>query len=154
NSIAGLDQLEIAFTPVEQIAALPGGLTSAEAEARLNRVWTPVTVAQRGAGVATTTWRFAIPSGLENDYQIDLRGTDMLGNVAISSNVWRGVIDTRDPRVVMSATATGASYVNTADNAPRYEVRFVCAAQDRNLNESSFICPGEGVAEPVRSFDN
>ena len=154
NSVVGLDKLEIAFTPIEQIAALPVGLTSDQAEAQLNRQWLPVTLAQRGAGVTQTTWSGAIPTGLENSYQIDLRGTDLLGNVSINSGAWRGIIDTRAPRVVMTATATGATYVNTADNTQRYEVRFVCAAQDRNLNEAAFACPGKGLVEPVRSFDS
>lgn len=154
NSLIGLDKVEIAFTPVEQIAALPANITTAEAETRLNRTWTQANLAQRGTGVAKTTWSFAIPTGLENLYQIDVRGYDLLGNVSLNANLWRGMIDTRDPRIVMTATATGATYVNTADNTQRYEVRFVCATQDRNLNESSFVCPGEGLAEPVRSFDN
>jgi hypothetical protein len=153
NSIAGIDKLEIAFTPVDQIAALPPGLTGAEAEAQLNRTWAPVSLVARGAGVATTTWSLPIPTGLENIYQIDLRATDMLGNVLISSGVWRGMIDTLDPRVVMTATATGASYLD-ATQTRRYEVRYLCAAADRNLNEASFTCPGKGVAEPVRSFTN
>jgi hypothetical protein len=154
NSIVGLDRAEIAFTPIDQIAALPVGLTSTQAEAQLNRQWRPVTLAQLGAGVAQTTWRVAIPTGLEDSYQIDLRGYDWLGNVSITSGLWQGIIDTRDPRVVMNATATGATYVNTADNTQRYEVRFVCGVQDRNLNEASFVCPGEGLAQAVRSFDN
>ena len=154
GSTGGIDKLEIAFTPVEAVAALPTNITTAEAEAQLNRQWLPVTLAQRGAGVAQTTWSVAIPANLENTYQLDLRGYDLLGNVRTIPSLWRGAIDTRDPRVVMTATATGATYVNTADNTQRYEVRFVCAAQDRNLNESSFVCPGEGLAEPVRSFDS
>ncbi|MFZ4662787.1 MAG: LamG-like jellyroll fold domain-containing protein, partial [Caldilineaceae bacterium] len=154
NSIAGIDKLEIAFTPIEQIAALPPGLTSEQAEALLNRTWMPVTLAQRGAGVTRTTWSFRIPAGLENSYQLDLRGFDLLGNVAISSNVWRGIIDTRVPRTAMRATVTGASYFDTARNQRLYEVRFLCGAQDRYLNESTFTCPGEGLAEPVRTFDN
>ncbi|MCB9126113.1 MAG: cadherin-like domain-containing protein, partial [Caldilineaceae bacterium] len=150
-SIAGIDKLEIAFTPVEQIAALPAGLTGAEAEAQLNRQWTPVTLAQRGPGVSATSWSYAIPVGLEDLYQIDLRGTDMLGNVAISANLWRGMIDTFNPRVVMTATATGASY-RDAGGQVRYAVRYLCAAVDRNLDEATFTCPGEGAAEAVRSF--
>ncbi|MBX3010129.1 MAG: hypothetical protein KF832_01435 [Caldilineaceae bacterium] len=152
DSIVGIDKLEIAFTPVEQIAALPAGLTSEEAEAQLNRLWTPVALAQRGAGVATTTWSYQIPLGLENLYQLDLRGTDLLGNVAIRANLWRGTIDTTDPRVVMTATATGASYVDGASQQRRYAIRFVCAALDRHLNEASFDCPGKNVAVPTRSF--
>ena len=154
NSLAGIDKLEIAYTPIEQVVALPPNLTSAEAEAQLNRTWTPVTLAQRGAGVANTTWSVAVPADLENEYQIDLRGYDLLGNVFISGNVWRGTIDTRTPRTVMTATATGATYFDTARNQQMNEIRFVCGAQDRYLNEASFVCPGEGLVEPVRSFDN
>ncbi|MBK8048893.1 MAG: hypothetical protein IPK16_18285 [Anaerolineales bacterium] len=153
DSIVGIDKLEIAFTPVEQVVALPPGLTGDEADARLNRVWTPVTLAKRGDGVTKTTWSYQIPNGLENIYQLDLRGTDMLGNVNISGNQWRGMIDTTDPRVVMRAKNTGASYVD-ANNRKRYAVRFLCAAVDRNLNEKSFDCPGEGIAEPVRTFES
>jgi hypothetical protein len=151
NSTAGIDKLEIAFTPVEQIASLPPGLTGAQAEAQLNRVWTPVALAQRGPGVPATAWSFQVPTGLENLYQIDVRGTDMLGNVAISANLWRGSIDTADPRMVMTSSPTGASFLD-AGGRRRYAVQFVCAAFDRNLDESSFACRGKSVAEPTRSF--
>ena len=151
DSNAGVNTLEIAFTPVEQIAALPAGLTSAQAEAQLNRVWAPVNLAQRGPGVATTTWSYPIPAGLENLYQIDLRATDMLGNVALNTNLWRGMIDTTDPRVVMTATPTGASYLD-AGGQRRQAIRYLCAAVDRNLDAASFVCPGAGLAEPTRSF--
>src|SRR5262249_28018273 len=143
-------KLEIAFTPVEQIAALPPDITSDQADARLNRTWTPVTLAQSGAGKATSAWSFQVPAGLEDSYQIDLRGTDMLGNVSISAGLWRGRTDPRAPRVVMTATASGASYFDAATNQQLYEIRFVCAAVDRNLNEAAFDCPGEGIAESVR----
>ena len=154
NSLVGLDKLEIAFTPVEQVAALPPGLTSAQAEAQLNRTWTPVTLAQRGAGVATAAWSFSMPAGLENIYQIDVRGTDLLGNFNITANLWRGMIDTTDPRVVMTAQPSGASYFDAARQQQLHEIRFLCAAVDRNLDETAFVCPGEGVQEKVRSFSN
>jgi len=154
NSIAGIDRLEIAFTPIEQVAALPGDSTSTAAEALLNRTWRAVTLAQRGAGITTTNWSFPIPADLENSYQIDLRGTDMLGNISITASIWRGIIDTTNPRVVMTAAASGASYFDVASNQPLYEIRFVCGAQDRNLDETGFTCPGEGLAEPVRTFAN
>jgi hypothetical protein len=93
------------------------------------------------------------PEGLENHYQIDIKSHDRAGNTHISSNLWRGMIDTLPPRVVMEATPTGASYLNS-DMIRYYEVRFLCAAQDRNLDEAAFECPGEGVAEPERNFDN
>jgi hypothetical protein len=154
NSTVGLSELEIAFTPIEQIAALPASLTSDEAEAQLNRTWTPVTLAQSGAGKASSAWSVAVPAGLEGEYQIDLRGTDLLQNQQITANLWRGVIDNRAPRVAMTGTATGATYVDPATNTQRYEIRYICAATDRNLNEAAFVCPGEGLQPPVRSFEN
>jgi hypothetical protein len=154
NSNVGLDTMEIAFTPIEQIAALPADLTADEAEALLNRTWLPVTLAQRGPGQATSTWSAAVPAGLEGEYQIDVRATDMLGNRQITANLWRGVIDNSAPRVVMTATATGATYVNPATNSQHYEIRYLCAATDRNLDETTFVCPGKGLQPPVRSFEN
>lgn len=153
-SIAGLDTLEIAFTPVEQIAALPGDITSDEAEALLNRDWHPATLAQRGAGVSTSSWRFAVPPGLEDLYQIDLRGTDLVGNRSLSVNVWRGIIDTQAPRVAISASATGASYFDATSNAQMHEIALTCAAVDRHLSDTDFACPGNALQPPTRAFDN
>jgi hypothetical protein len=151
-SIAGIDKLEIAFTPVEQIAALPTDVTSDQADAQLNRTWLPASVAQRGAGVATSAWSFRVPSGLEDEYQIDLRGTDMLGNVLLTSNVWRGVIDTQAPRVVITGTRGASSWFDYNSGQQMYDVAFTCTATDRYLDETSFSCPAGG-ATPVRAFD-
>lgn len=158
TGLAGLDALEIAFTPVEQIATLPGdpstgsgqAVTSDQAEALLNRTWYPVTLAQRGATATQSTWTVQVPTGLENEYQIDLRGTDLLGNRLITSGVWRGVIDTQAPRVTFTAAPTG---VSAPDQSGRiYEVRFTCAAADRYLNDASFMCPGNAFQPPTRVF--
>ncbi|MCX6047063.1 MAG: Ig-like domain-containing protein, partial [Chloroflexi bacterium] len=151
GSSAGIDQVEIAFTPAEQIAALPAGLIGDAAEAQLNRTWVAVTLAQRGAGVATSGWRYQLPAGLEGEYQIDFRSTDMLGNRRITPNNWRGMIDTSDPRLVMTAEMTGASFVDNS-GVRHDEVHFLCAAVDRNLDAATFTCPGEGQAEPIRTF--
>src|SRR5262249_48634061 len=64
---AGVNKLEIAFTPVEAIAALPNDMSSDQADTQLNRTWLPVTLAQRGASVST--WSVQIPAKLENEYQ-------------------------------------------------------------------------------------
>ena len=150
DSIVGIDTFEIAYTPIEQLAALPAGLTSDQAEALLNRTWAPVTLANRGA--ATSTWSVQIPADLENNYQVDMRGIDLLGNVAISSNLWRGMIDTTNPRVLMTATNTGISYFDAASNQRLYAIRFLCAAVDRNLDQKAFACPGAGIAQATRTF--
>src|SRR4051794_18273819 len=151
-SIAGVDKLEIAFTPVEQIAALPTDVTSDQADAQLNRTWLPASVAQRGAGVATSAWSLRVPSGLEDEYQIDLRGTDMLGNVLLTSNIWRGVIDTQAPHVVITGTRGASSWFDYNSGQQMYDVAFTCTATDRYLDEASFSCPAGG-ATPVRTFD-
>jgi hypothetical protein len=150
TGLAGLDALEIAFTPIEQIAALPGDATSDQAEALLNRTWLPATLAQRGASATQSTWTAQVPAGLENEYQIDLRGTDVLGNRLITSGVWRGVIDTQAPRVTFTATPTGATF--RQKGIRRYAVSFTCAATDRYLNEASFQCPGNAIRPPTRIF--
>jgi hypothetical protein len=140
---SGVTALEIGFVPVEEAATQ---------QQNSNPTWYATVLATPGA--ATSAWSFKVPTTLEGMYQVDLRGTDSLGNVAVTANVWRGVIDTRDPRLAMTATATGASYFDAASNTQMHEVRFVCAAVDRHLTEESFDCPGEGLQPPVRSFDN
>ncbi len=150
---AGLDKVEVTFIPVENIAALPANATQAQAAALLTRTWLPATLTQRGAGVTTTTWSLAIPAGLENEYQIDLRATDLLGNVQISSNVWRGVIDTLAPRVTVVGTRSSTTWFNPQTGLQMYGLNFTCTATDRYLDEPSFYCPAGG-AIPVRTFDS
>ena len=145
DTLAGIDKLDVAFTPIEQVAQDPSFA---------NRPWQSATLAQRGAGVTTSTWQIKAPSGLEGQVQIDLRATDMLGNVSLIGNVWRGLIDTRAPRLTLTAKATGASYLDPATNTRRYAISYLCAAQDNYLDEARFQCPGEPLPPPVRSFEN
>ncbi len=152
TGLAGLDKVELAVIPVENIATLPANTTQAQADALLTRTWLPTTLTQRGAGVTVTTWSLAIPAGLENEYQIDLRATDLLGNVRITSNVWRGVIDTAAPRVVVTGTRSTIFWTDPNTGAQNYEFIFTCTATDRYLDEPSFTCPANG-ATLVRTFD-
>ena len=71
----------------------------------------------------------------------------------IPPKVWRRVVDTLAPRVVLTANPTGAVYFDTASNGYRAAVSYVCGAQDRYLNDANFACPGTGLT-PTRSFDN
>ncbi len=69
---------------------------------RLPRRWRrsigrPSTLTNSGAGVANSTWSFAVPADLESEYQINLRSTDTSNNVRLHPNVWRGIIDTQAP---------------------------------------------------------
>ena len=150
---SGLNLLEIAFTPIEDVASLPADSTISDAQ-QLTRTWLPVTLAQSGAGITNSSWSVPTPAGLEGVYQIDLRATDLLGNQIETANAWRGIIDTLPPRMVMTAAPTGASYFDQASNSQRYAIAYTCAATDRHLNEEAFDCPGEAVQEATRFFDN
>ena len=154
TGLAGIDQLQIAFTPVGRIAALPNDISSDQADALLNRVWLTPTLAQRGAGITQTTWQIQIPAGLEDMIQIDLRGTDMLGNRLMSSNAWRGVIDTLAPRVIITSTPTGASYFDMAAGIRRYQYQYTCTALDRYLSNANFNCLSNSFRPPTRVFDS
>lgn len=141
---------------LDDLLISPRALTESEVAALAQytaRPWVPATLAQRGTGVATSTWALAVPAGLEGQYQLDLRTADMLGNRRVLPNHWRGIIDTVAPRVVLSATETTASYFDPALNGRRYGVAYTCAAQDQHLDETSFECPGEQLPPPTRSFD-
>jgi hypothetical protein len=151
---AGVDTLEIAFTPIERIAALPGDITSDQADAALNRTWLPVTLGQRGAGITQTTWTAQVPANLESEYQIDLRGADVLGNRLLTSGAWRGIIDTLAPRVTFTTRPTGATYTyrDQGRQIRMYAVQFTCAAADRYLKKSAFDCPGNRIRPPTQVF--
>ncbi|RIK42794.1 MAG: hypothetical protein DCC55_07765 [Chloroflexi bacterium] len=141
---AGIDKVEVAFVPYTQIAALPANLNDDQADAQLNRTWLPATVAQPGATVSG--WSLPLPAGLEDEYQIDLRASDRVGNVVRTDNVWSGVIDVVAPRVTASAVHLDGRYV--------FPNRVECSATDRYIDESKFDCPIYNGAPPLRTFDN
>lgn len=122
--------------------------------AAMQRQWTPVALSPRGSGVNTGAWSMSIPAGLEGQFQLDLRANDLVGHRGISANLWRGIIDTRAPRVVLNGTLTGASIYDPVTGVQRYEVAYVCGAQDLFLDAESVVCPGANLPEPVRSFDD
>ncbi|MFN8445073.1 MAG: LamG-like jellyroll fold domain-containing protein, partial [Caldilineaceae bacterium] len=105
-------------------------------------------------GTTTANWQYALPANLEGIYQIDLEAWDSKSNVRPTSYAWRGVIDMLAPRLSFTATATGASYLDSATNTQRYEIRYVCRAEDWSLIESSFDCPGNAGQPPERTFNN
>jgi hypothetical protein len=106
-----------------------------------NLVWYPAQLAASGKGVTQTSWSVAVPAGLEGIYQIDVRGTDVLGNrnqQRATWNICRGEIDTRAPRVSITADYQGGGATR--------RTTYSCSAQDFTLDESSFVCPGVAVS--------
>ncbi|CAA9263033.1 MAG: hypothetical protein AVDCRST_MAG93-2271, partial [uncultured Chloroflexia bacterium] len=140
---------------LDQVLILERALLAEEVPtlvAAANVLWHPATLARRGTA-GPETWTVQVPEGLEGAYQIDLRGVDRLGNRAQSANAWRGTIDTTAPRVRITATDTGASYVDTVSNVRMHAIAFTCAAIDRSLSESTFDCPGNAIQPASRSFE-
>jgi hypothetical protein len=150
---AGVGQVQISFMKLEQIAALPSDVSSDQAQTLLDaagRAWLPATVAQTGAAV--TTWSAQVPANLEGEYQIGLRASDTLNNRRPSPNVWRWVIDTRAPRLVMEGTYTGDHYYDEAAGVERYRFVYTCSAEERYLVEQDFACAGSAFQPPQRAF--
>ncbi len=136
---SGVGRLEIAYTPAE----LVGKQDTPD--------WQEATLARSGTDIIHTTWSHSVPGspdgldpgGLEGIYQIDLRGSDVLGNRNDSRaewNQWRGDIDTLAPRVEVTIEQAG-----TGEAA---RTQYTCRAEDFNLVEDSFQCPC-----PVRPAD-
>jgi hypothetical protein len=143
SDTTGVARLEVAFVTVEQVAAQPGTIPQ--------RAWHGARLARPGA--ADSAWRLNVPDDLEGLFQIDLQGTDTLGNQAPTSNVWRGIIDLLAPRVTITATATGQQYVDPATNKRYHAIAYAYTTQDRHLDEARFSGPCDGQAPPRRSFN-
>ncbi|MCB0039004.1 MAG: hypothetical protein H6643_06920 [Caldilineaceae bacterium] len=89
--------------------------------------WQPATL-------ANGTWSYTIPegeNGVEGLYQINVRGTDLLGNTTDLSGQrgWRGEIDTRPPSVQFVVTT------NESGSTP--STKYECIVTDFNLLQES-----------------
>ena len=110
--------------------------------------WDDTTLADSGDGVLATTWAYTLPEGFDGMYQINLRGSDVMGNVAVEpdwDSGWDGEIDTLAPRVKVTAEEE-VSYLCI-------KTTYTCWAQDFNLvwmstehPEYNFKCPCQTVA--------
>ncbi|MEZ4615833.1 MAG: LamG-like jellyroll fold domain-containing protein [Caldilineaceae bacterium] len=134
----------------------------------VDQVWHAATIAPSPSTVASAAtrglapkaiagseaWSLDVPAGLEGTYQIELQSHDAVGNSSQNPNVWRGVIDTLAPRLVITGTATGATYLDPRDDQRRYAVHYTCVAHDEHLDEASFVCPGSEQRPAVRTFDD
>jgi len=130
-------------------ALIGEGVQSLQQNADL--AWQPAVLTATSTGA---TWSASTPDGVEDEFQIDLRATDTLGNRDLTPNVWHGIIDTLAPRVTIAATPTGEQFYDTGQNVTRYEIAYTCAAVDRHLSGASFGCAGNTYQPPMRSFDD
>jgi len=136
---------------LDQIAIFRHSLNAAEVQALYQSVSRPLYPA---TVTGTTAWTRQVPTGLEGFYQLDLPATDTVGNDLANGNLWRGLIDTMNPRITLAGRATGQSYLDTATNTQRYEIVYTCRAEDFHLNEATFNCAGNTQRSPAKSFNS
>ncbi|HSH05680.1 MAG TPA: LamG-like jellyroll fold domain-containing protein [Anaerolineae bacterium] len=63
-------------------------------------------MANRGA--LASNWQYSLPTGLEDYYQIDIWGHDVVSNSSRVQTVWRGTIDMIAPRITGTAQYLGS----------------------------------------------
>ncbi|MFN8487403.1 MAG: LamG-like jellyroll fold domain-containing protein [Caldilineaceae bacterium] len=140
---------------LDQVAIFRHALSAAEVQALFqaaSRPTYPATILRSPTG-EDTGWTRQAPAGLEGIYQIDLPALDVLGNKLTNGNLWRGIIDTTNPRVTLTGRATGAILIDPTTNTTQFEVRYTCRAEDWQLKEAAFTCAGNGQQPPTRSFN-
>ena len=93
--------------------------------------WQPATLDQPGTRLST--WSYTVPGNLEDFYQISIRGEDAFGNTSSTGTVWRGTIDTLDPRISFSIQHRGGG------SAAQTEYTFT--VDDLFLDDTSLVQP-------------
>ena len=93
--------------------------------------WQPATLNQPGANLST--WSYFVAEDLEDFYQIKIRGEDAFGNTSATGTVWRGIIDTLDPRISFSIEHLGGG--NSA------QTEYTLTVDDLFLDEGSLVQP-------------
>ena len=132
---SGVAAVQVSLTPVEGVA------NSGQAAP----VWQSAVVTG-----SLERWSFAVPDGLENMFQIDVRVVDAVGNERVVPAMWKGVIDTAAPRVEVTVAPTGKSDARRN----RFQFAYRCTAEDRFLDESTFACARSPLRGPIRTFEN
>jgi hypothetical protein len=130
----GVAAVEVSFTPLESVIDPSFDQTT--------RVWLR-------AQVASSSWSLPVPADLEGMFQIDLRSSDLLGNVRVEDRIWSGIVDTRAPRLTLNVEPKGRERQLPV---PKFEVAYECVAEDLFLDEATFDCPGKTVQPVVRGF--
>lgn len=120
----GVDHVDVAFTPLDQVTG----------DAPRSDVWLPAALGSPGA--TTSSWSVDVPDDVEGLFQVDLRATDELGNETVVRRAWSGIVDTRAPRVTLTAQATGRVFRTLK------QIDYVCVAEDLFVKASSVVCPG------------
>lgn len=83
---------------LDEVVLYRQALSADEIASLYHQGWQPVNLSASGAGVSDAIWSYATPDRLQGSFQIQLRTTDVNGNVSfgwLGSERWHGVIDTQ-----------------------------------------------------------
>ncbi|GAB4494722.1 MAG: hypothetical protein OHK0052_00470 [Anaerolineales bacterium] len=104
-----------------------------------------ISVAAASPGDAASTWRSAIPAALEGFYRLDLRGSDLQGNLSpLASPPIEAEIDAAAPRIFYEMTYSGLG--------SSAQTHFTFLATDLNLNEDGLLTPCDLAANSRRTL--
>ena len=90
-------------------------------------------ILNQASGSRLTGWQHTLPDNVEGFYELDSRTTDEVGNMSQSNTGWRGIIDTKAPRVTISGHFVGGGSAAQTE----YSITFT----DLFLDETSFNHP-------------
>lgn len=109
-------------------------LSAGQLQALVQIAWHPAPLDQSGPGVLASPWTFTPPTGLEGNFQLDLRATDVGNLHTFVSDQWHGLVDTRAPEIDLQLQNIQGSATYTT------------LAQDTHLSETGFASPcGAGI---------
>ncbi|MDY7076379.1 MAG: LamG-like jellyroll fold domain-containing protein [Chloroflexota bacterium] len=130
---------------IDQVAVFERALSESEVQMLYDIAgrnwlnWQAATLSESGTGITHTTWSHVVPGDLEEGiYQIDLRGSDVLGNRNDDTSTWsqwQGEIDLHGPSVQIGFQLAGQAGDETA------RTEYTCRAEDFNLVEAGLDCP-------------
>jgi subtilisin-like proprotein convertase family protein len=122
---------------IDEVTIYDRALNEGELKALIDPLrWREVPLDQPGAQLSA--WSYRVPEGIEGPHIIDLRTSDQFGRTAIIPNVWSGEVDTWAPRLSLSTYSRSHIWGYSERTKYYYE----CDAQDYNLTDPDFQCPG------------
>ncbi|MFL7810682.1 MAG: LamG-like jellyroll fold domain-containing protein, partial [Anaerolineae bacterium] len=127
---------------IDEVTIYDRALNEGELKALIDPLrWREVPLDQPGARLSA--WSYQVPEGIEGPHIIDLRTSDQFGRTSIIPNVWSGEVDTWAPRLDLYTW----SYSYTFGLSLRTVYHYRCTANDYNLTDQGFECPGVLVEE-------
>lgn len=141
SGTSGIASVEIAIVAQDFVTDTVG------LQLRMNEVithWVNTTVDTTGTNL--TSWHYALPTDMEDFYEVYLRSSDLYSNTERDNGVWRGLIDMVPPTVVGSGHQIGSG--------PAAQTEYIFTFTDFLLDESSYMQPCDSGELVSLRYDN